>query len=99
MTNPVSDKDVRKAFRNAFEEEDREKNLIIHEVNEETVERSSDNVSEIFEQPGEKPHIEACRFGIVMNDNSFRPVIEVHLSSCTALKQIISEIKRLKQRD
>ena len=34
-----------------------------------------------------------------MNDNSFRPVIEVHLSSCTALKQIISEIKRLKQRD
>ena len=58
MTNPVSDKDVRKAFRNAFEEEDREKNLIIHEVNEETVERSSDNVSEIFEQLGEKPHIE-----------------------------------------
>ena len=94
----VNEGNLKNAVRDAIEEEDRTRNLVIYGLDEEAGELLSDKVSQIFEELHEKPHIETCRIGRLTAEKSVRPV-KVMLSSYVAVRQILSKAKNLRKVD
>ena len=86
---------LKTVVRNAIEDEDRSRNLIIHGMKEESGEQLSEKVSCLLEKLGEKPRVEVCRIGKGSTGTSIRPV-KVVFSNSTSPKIILSKSKNLK---
>ena len=65
---------LKSVVRNAIEDEDRSRNLMIHGMKEESGEQLSEKVLCLLEKLGEKPRVETCRIGKGSTGTSIRSV-------------------------
>ena len=88
----------RKVVKDVIEDEDRSKNLLVFGLSEEVGEQLDVKLSSVFMDLGEKPRVEAVRFGrhAATGNSKCRPV-KVTLGSSTAVQQILSKARALKQ--
>jgi hypothetical protein len=96
----ISTATFRKVVKDAIEDEDRSKNLVVFGLSEEDGEQLDEKLSDVFMDLGEKPRVEAVRIGrrLEASGSNCRPV-KVTLGSSTAVQQILSKAKALKQMD
>jgi hypothetical protein len=96
----ISTATFRKVVKDAIEDEDRSKNLVVFGLSEEDGEQLDEKLSDVFMDLGEKPRVEAVRIGRrpEASGSNCRPV-KVTLGSSTAVQQILSKAKALKQMD
>ena len=82
-----------------MKDEDRSKNVMVFGLVEEDGEQLNEKVSDVFVEIGEKPPLAAIRIGKRPEaGTSCRPV-KVTLPSSTAVQQILSRAKLLKQQE
>ena len=72
-----------------MEEEDRSRNVVIFDLNEEDNEKLNERVAEVFESIGQKPRAEACRVGQKKSKDSVCPVKVELSSSLIVVKQFL----------
>ena len=94
----LCEENLKTVVRNAIEEEDGSRNLIIYGFEEKSGEQLSDKVSSLFdlEKLWEKPWVEVCRIGKRSIEKSVRAVKDLFPNS-TSPKLILSKSKNLKQ--
>jgi hypothetical protein len=94
---PVFTQDtLRKAFQGVVEEEDRSRNLMLFGVEETPAEGDiTDKVSEVFQQLGMKPRMEATRVG--QGAAGKCRAVKVTFTSSTIARQILIKAKNLRR--
>ena len=90
---------LKNVVKNAIEEDDRSRNLIVFGLDEsEDHERIDSKISALLLEIGEKPRVSASRIGVKKTDtvsHHVRPV-KVTLTSSTAARQILAKSRQLK---
>lgn len=87
---------VKTLIKTVVQEEDRSRSLMIFGLPEEEEEQLCDRISQVFQEVGEKPRIEASRLGQTRKEGKVRPV-KVTVSSSTIVNQILTKARNLKQ--
>ena len=89
----------RKVVKDVIKDEDRSKNLIVFGLKEEDGEQLDETLSSVFVEIGEKPRMAAVRIGRRLDTGSGCRHVKVTLSSSTAVQQILSKARLLKQHE
>ena len=90
---------VKKVVRDVIKEEDRSKNVMVFGLTEEDGELLNEKIGNVFVSIGEKPPLAAVRVGSRPETGERRRPVKVTLSSSTAVQQILSRAKLLKQQE
>ena len=90
----ISEQSMKRFVKEVVAEEDRSRNLMIFSLPECGDQELCGEVNKVFEQLGEKPKIEACRFG--KKGSTARPV-RVTMSSSTIVQQILGKARDLRE--
>ena len=85
---------LKKAMKEAVDENDRSRNLMVFGLSEDEGEQLVKKVDEVFQQLGERPRIEATRVG-VQSTGKTRPV-KVTVSNPAMVLQILAKARNLK---
>ena len=94
-SDQITSEKLKKTLQDVVEENDRSKNLMVFGFTEEEEEDLVGRLEEIFDELGEKPHIEACRVGTKASGKS-RPV-KISMSNSVKCQQILAKSWRLKR--
>jgi hypothetical protein len=92
----ISCETIKKVVQTVVQEEDRSKNLMIFGLPEQENEQLESVVNEVFQEIGEKPRVEACRFGKPKSSNVARPV-KVTAACATIINQILAKSRSLRK--
>lgn len=96
QTTAFTPESLKRAFQDVVKEEDRSKNLMVFGLKEEQKEEdTSVKISDLFQQLGEKPRVEAVRVGKKTEGKS-RPV-KVTLSTSTLAHHILMKASKLRR--
>ena len=87
----------KKVMKDVIRDEDRSKNLMVFGLAEEDREQLDEKISNVFVEIGVKPQSSAVRIGKRLQDISRCRPVKVTLSSSTAVQQILSRARLLKQ--
>lgn len=92
----ITPETVKSVVRTVVEEEDRSRSVMVFGLPEEDDEQLNAKISEVFQEIGEKPRIEASRLGKECKQRKVRPV-KVTLTSSAIVNQILVKARKLKQ--
>ena len=82
--------------KKVVKQEDRSRHVMIFGLPEETDEKLTDKVADVFSAIGEKPRVEATRLGKVNVNRERGRAVKVTLSSSAAVHQILIKARKLK---
>lgn len=91
----VEQKALKTVVKHIVEEEDRSRSLMMFGLPEEVNEQLCDKVSEVFQELGEKPRLEASRLG-TPSSGKVRPV-KINVTSAATVHQILIKARNLNQ--
>ena len=87
----------KKVVKDVIKDEDRSKNLMVFGLADEDGEQLDGKLSSVFMELGEKPRVEAVRIGRRSEAGTGCRPVKVTLASSTAVQQIMSKARTLKQ--
>jgi hypothetical protein len=97
-SSSISPEALKKVVQTAIVDDDRSRNLLVFGLKEEDGENVEEKITEVLQEVGEKPRLEATRLGRRGSGpgNSCRPV-KVTVASSTTVRQILMNARNLRQ--
>ena len=92
---PFTQETLKTVVKHVVAEEDRSRNVMVFGLPEDSDEQLCENVSDVFQQLGVKPRIEASRLG--KKSSSTKRPVKVTLSSSSIVQQILAKARNLRQ--